>query len=164
MVGQIEFIEFEKLYDEEINEKNWDKVKKIVIIASIVEKEAGLSYEKKVIAGIINKRLEKNIPIESCSTVEYALGYKKRRLTKSDLKIKSPYNTYTHKCLPPTPICNPGKDSIIAALNPVKTDYMFFLSKGDGTNHFSKTYKEHLEAIKIYLTDRNSSETGLENQ
>ncbi|MGC8976882.1 MAG: endolytic transglycosylase MltG [Candidatus Ratteibacteria bacterium] len=152
---------FEQLYDEEINEKNWKEVKKIVTVASILEKEASLSSERRIIAGIIYKRLKKNIPIESCSTVEYALGYKKKRLTKSDLKIKSPYNTYIHKGLPPTPICNPGKDSLIAALNPLKTDYMFFLSKGDGTNYFSKTYTEHLEGINKYLSNKILSETFL---
>ncbi|MCM8785686.1 MAG: endolytic transglycosylase MltG [Candidatus Omnitrophica bacterium] len=151
---------FERIYDEEINEKNWKEVKKIVVVASIVEKEASLSLERKIIAGIIYKRLNKNIPIASCSTVEYALGYKKKRLSKSDLKIRSPYNTYIHKGLPPTPICNPGKDSLIAAINPMKTDYMFFLSKGDGTNHFSKTYLEHLSAIKEYLSNKTSSETN----
>ncbi|MCM8772493.1 MAG: endolytic transglycosylase MltG [candidate division WOR-3 bacterium] len=152
---------FEQLYDEEINEKNWEEVKKIVTVASIVEKEASLSYERKIIAGIIYKRLKKNIPIASCSTVEYALGYRKKRLKNSDLKIKSPYNTYIHKGLPPTPICNPGRDSLIAALNPLNTDYMFFLSKGDGTNYFSKTYEEHLSAIKTYLLNKSSSETEI---
>lgn len=151
---------FEQIYDEEINEKNWENVKKIVTIASIIEKESGLSSEKRIIAGIIYKRLKKNMPLASCSTVEYALGYRKKRLTSSDLKIKSPYNTYIHKGLPPTPICNPGKDSLIAALNPIETDYMFFLSKGDGTNHFSKTYSEHLSAIREYLSNKTSSETS----
>ncbi|MCM8767541.1 MAG: endolytic transglycosylase MltG [Candidatus Omnitrophica bacterium] len=151
---------FERIYDEEINENNWEEVKKIVTVASIVEKEASLSLERKIIAGIIYKRLSKNIPIASCSTVEYALGYKKKRLSRSDLKINSPYNTYIHKGLPPTPICNPGKDSLIAAINPIKSDYMFFLSKGDGTNHFSRTYQEHLTAIKLYLQDKTNSETN----
>ena len=152
---------FEQIYDEEINEKNWNEVKKIVTIASIVEKEASLSSERKIIAGIIYKRLKKNIPIGSCATVEYALGYRKKRLSKEDLKIKSPYNTYLYKGLPPTPICNPGKDSLIAALNPVSTDYMFFLSKGDGTNYFSKTYAEHLQAIKTYLSNQINYETKI---
>jgi UPF0755 protein len=153
---------FEEIYDEGINEKNWNEVKKIVTVASIVEKEASLLSERKIIAGIIYKRLKKNIPIESCATVEYALGYRKIRLTNSDLKIKSPYNTYLHKGLPPTPICNPGKNSLIAALNPTQTDYMFFLSKGDGTNCFSKTYKEHVRAIKIYLSNQINYETKFE--
>ncbi|MCS7180172.1 MAG: endolytic transglycosylase MltG [bacterium] len=155
---------FEQIYDEEINEKNWEEVKKIVTVASIVEKEASLSMERKVIAGIIYKRLKKNIPIASCSTVEYALGYRKKRLTNSDLKINSPYNTYIHKGLPPTPICNPSKDSLIAALHPLKTDYMFFLSKGDGTNYFSKTYSEHLSAIKTYLSTQSNSDTEISNE
>ena len=153
---------FEEIYDEGINKNNWEEVKKIVTVASIVEKEASLTSERKIIAGIIYKRLKKNIPIESCATVEYALGYRKRRLTNSDLKIKSPYNTYIYKGLPPTPICNPSKDSLIAALNPTKTDYMFFLSKGDGTNHFSKTYAEHLQAIKIYLSNKTNQETKID--
>ncbi|MCM8819093.1 MAG: endolytic transglycosylase MltG [Candidatus Omnitrophica bacterium] len=151
---------FEQIYDEEITQKNWEEVKKIVTIASIVEKEASLTSERKIIAGIIYKRLSKNIPIASCATVEYALGYRKKRLTNSDLKIKSPYNTYIHKGIPPTPICNPGKDSLIAALNPAKTDYMFFLSRGDGTNYFSKTYSEHLSAIQKYLEEKTISETN----
>lgn len=151
---------FESLYGKEINMENWKEVKKIVIIASIVEKEASLLYERKIIAGIIYKRLKKNIPIASCATVEYALGYRKKRLSNSDLKIDSPYNTYKYKGLPPTPICNPGKESLIAALYPIKTDYMFFLSKGDGTNYFSKTYLEHLEAIKTYLSDKTNFETN----
>ncbi|MCM8803795.1 MAG: endolytic transglycosylase MltG [Candidatus Omnitrophica bacterium] len=151
---------FEQIYDEDINEKNWKEIKRIVTIASIVEKEACLLSERKMIAGIIYKRLKKNIPIASCSTVEYALGYRKKRLTNSDLRIKSPYNTYINRGLPPTPICNPGKDSLIAALNPTNTDYMFFLSKGDGTNHFSKTYLEHLSAIKLYLSNKTLSETN----
>jgi len=139
----------------EINNENYKKIKKIVTIASIVEKEAIFPDEKRIIAGIIYKRLKKGLPIQSCATVEYALGYHKSRLTEKDLRIKSPYNTYLYKGLPPTPICNPGKTSLKASLNPKKTEYLYFLSMGNGRNHFSKTYREHLRAKRIYFSKGN---------
>jgi len=144
---------WKELIDEEINSENYKKIKKIVTIASIVEKEAIYPDEKRIIAGIIYKRLKKGLPIQSCATVEYALGYHKSRLTEKDLRIKSPYNTYLYKGLPPTPICNPGKTSLKASLNPKKTEYLYFLSMGNGRNHFSKTYKEHLNAKRIYFSN-----------
>jgi len=148
---------WKELTGEEINSANYEKVKKIATIASIVEKEAIYPEEKRIIAGIIYKRLKKGLPIQSCATVEYALGYHKSRLTEKDLKIRSPYNTYLYKGLPPTPICNPGKISLKATLNPEKTDYLYFLSMGNGKNHFSKTYKEHLRAKRIYFSNINGS-------
>jgi UPF0755 protein len=81
--------------------------------------------------------------LESCATVLYALG-KKKKLYESDLLIDSKYNTYRHKGLPPTPICNPGEDSIIAAVEPANTNYFYFVSKGDGSHLFAQTYKEHI--------------------
>jgi len=142
------------LKGERINDENFDEVKKIVTIASIVEKEATYPEGKKIVAGIIYKRLKKGLPIQSCATVEYAIGQHKQKLNNKDLKVKSPYNTYIHKGLPPTPICNPGKVSLQAALNPKKTDYLFFVSMGNGKNYFSKTYEEHLQAKQIYITSR----------
>jgi len=146
---------------EKITEENFKEVKKVLTVASIVEKEGICPEEKRIIAGIIYKRIKKGLPIQSCATVEYALGYHKTRLNEEDLKIKSPYNTYIHKGLPPTPICNPGKDSIKASLKPKKTDYLFFLSKGDGTSYFSKTYKEHVYAKELYLSPK---EEKVENE
>lgn len=143
---------YKELTGEEVNEENFEEIKKIITIASIVEKEAIYPDERRIIAGIILNRLKKNLPIQSCATVEYALGYHKARLTEKDLKIKSPYNTYIYKKLPPTPICNPGKISIEAALNPENTDYLYFLSMGNGRNYFSKTYKEHIRAKKLYFS------------
>lgn len=145
---------YKELTGETINEENFEKIKKIVTIASIVEKEAIYPGEKRIIAGIINNRLKKGLPIQSCATVEYALGYHKARLTEKDLKIKSPYNTYSHRGLPPTPICNPGKISLKATLNPEKTDYLYFLSMGNGKNYFSKSYREHLRAKKLYFSNQ----------
>jgi len=150
---------FEELYGEPITDTNFKKVKEIVTIASIIEKEAMYDNERRIIAGIIYKRLKKHIPIQSCATVLYALGKPKARLSNSDLKVKSPYNTYTHRGLPPGPICNPGLSSLKAALNPEKTDYLYFVSMGDGKNYFSKTYSEHLAAIKTFLSSSTQSET-----
>jgi len=76
------------------------------------------------------------------------------------LRVKSPYNTYTHKGLPPGPICSPGLDSLKAAINPSKTDYLYFVSMGDGRNHFSKTYQEHLAATKTFLSSDTKSDTA----
>ncbi|MCD6408616.1 endolytic transglycosylase MltG [bacterium] len=153
---------YKELTGEEVNEENFDKVKRIITIASIVEKEAIYPKERKIIAGIILNRLRKNLPIQSCATVEYALGCHKARLTEKDLKIKSPYNTYLYRGLPPTPICNPGKISIKAALNPENTDYLYFLSMGNGRNYFSKTYKQHIRAKKLYFSpdEKSKKDTG----
>lgn len=143
---------FEEVYGEPVTDTNFQKVKEIVTVASIVEKEAGYDSERRIIAGIIYKRLKKNMPIQSCATVIYATGKQKSRLSTSDLKVRSPYNTYIHRGLPPGPICNPGLSSLKAAINPAKTDYLYFVSMGDGRNYFSKTYTEHLTAIKSFLS------------
>lgn len=153
---------FEEVYGEEITDANFQKVKDIVTVASIVEKEAMYNGEKEIIAGIIYKRLKRKMPLQSCSTVIYALGKPKARLSKSDLRIKSPYNTYMHRGLPPGPICNPGLYSLKSAINPPKTDYLYFVSMGDGRNHFSKTYQEHLIATKTFLSSGTNSETAPE--
>ncbi|MCM8821089.1 MAG: endolytic transglycosylase MltG [Candidatus Omnitrophica bacterium] len=152
---------FEDIYGEPITDTNFKKVKEIVTIASIVEKEAMYDSERKIIAGIIYKRLERKIPIQSCATVIYATGKPRARLSTSDLKVKSPYNTYTHRGLPPGPICNPGLSSLKAALNPAKTEYLYFVSMGDGRNYFSKTYSEHISAIKTFLSSETSQETKI---
>ena len=154
---------FEDIYGEPINDNNFKKIKEIVTVASILEKEAMYTNERKIIAGIIYKRLKKNMPIQSCATVLYVLERPKTRLSSRDLMINSPYNTYKHKGLPPGPICNPGKDSLQAALNPRTTDYLFFVSMGNGCNHFSKTYKEHQRAMNLFLSSNPQSETPVLN-
>lgn len=135
-----------------------DEIKRIVIIASIVEKEAEINSERPIIAGIFYNRLKRKMPLQSCATIKYVIGNKKN-LGKSDLKIDSPYNTYKHKGLPPGPICNPGRESLKAAIYPTKTPYIFFVSKGDGTHYFSTTYSEHLSAKGLYIGNTSSSET-----
>jgi len=127
-----------------------EKLKQVVIIASIVEKEARLDSERPLIAAVFYNRLNKNKRLESCATVQYIIGKNKERLLYSDLRTPSPYNTYLHKGLPPGPISNPGFKSLEAAVNPSKVDYLFFVSKKDGSHHFSNTYNEHLKAIRRY--------------
>ena len=120
----------------------------LVTLASIVEKEARVPPERPLIAGVFFNRLKKRWYLESCATVEYALGVWKPRLTYKDLEVQSPYNTYRHAGLPPGPICDPGAAALEAAAHPEKTDMMFFVADGQGTHRFSRYYKEHLDIQK----------------
>ena len=120
--------------------------RQLVTLASIVEKEARVPQERPLIAGVFYNRLKKHWYLESCATVEYALGSWKPRLTYKDLDVVSPYNTYRHGGLPPGPICNPGAAALDAAAHPAQTDMMFFVADGQGTHRFSRYYKEHLAA------------------
>ncbi|MSR82485.1 MAG: endolytic transglycosylase MltG [Candidatus Latescibacteria bacterium] len=116
-------------------------------VASIVEREAVVQKERALIAGVFLARLERSMMLESCPTVEYAMGYHKEHLENADLEIDSPYNTYKYPGLPPGPIANPGQASIQATLFPAKTDYLYFVARGDGTHVFSHTNEQH-EAAK----------------
>jgi UPF0755 protein len=130
----------------------------IVILASIIEKESSDSAERRVISSVFYNRLsnsDKSLnKLQSCATIQYILynqnGSYASKITDADTAINSPYNTYINAGLPPTPICSPGEDSILAALYPDKTNYLYFVAKGDGTNVFAKTYKEHLANKKKY--------------
>ena len=123
----------------------------IVIMASLVEKEARTSANRRIVAGILWNRLEKNMPLQ----VDAVFGYINNRDTYSpsltDLKIDSPYNTYVYKGLPPGPINNPGLDSLDAAVNPTKTDYFYYLTGSDNQMHYATTYAEHQANQKKYL-------------
>lgn len=120
----------------------------VVILASIVEKEAKLPEEFPVIAGLFFNRLHRNIPLQSCATVQYILPEHKERLSLEDLKTPSPYNTYLKPGLPPAPICNPGRTALRAVLFPARHHYLFFVAKGDGSHIFSKTQAEHEAAVR----------------
>jgi len=120
----------------------------IIILASIIEKEAKFSEEKNKVSSVFHNRLEKGMKLQSCATIQYILKKPKERLDENDLKIDSPYNTYLYKGLPPGPICNPGLDSIIAALEPEEEDYLYFVLGENGRHIFSKTYQEHLKNKK----------------
>lgn len=118
----------------------------LVTLASIVEGEAKVEAERPVIAGIFYNRLKRGQLLQSCATVQYALGERKPRLLYRDLQVDSPYNTYLYQGLPPTPIGNPGRASLKAVLAPADTDYLYFFAKSDGTHVFSRTYREYIRA------------------
>ena len=122
----------------------------IVTLASIVEAEAERDSERAIVASVFLNRLKRGMHLQSCATIEYLLPQRKAILTDADTKIESPYNTYLHPGLPPGPIGNPGKASLRAALYPAKSDYLFFVSKGDGRHHFSATFAEHTAAQRRY--------------
>lgn len=126
-------------------------VNQAVILASIIEREAQKAEERPKVAAVFLNRLKKGWKIESCATVQYALGKPKARLFDKDLQIDSPYNTYKYKGLPPGPIASPGAPSLKAAVNPANVNYMFFVVFEDGQHIFSKTLQEHNQAKATYL-------------
>ncbi len=124
-----------------------------VTLASLIEREAMLDSERLLISAVFHNRLRRGMPLQCDPTVIYALQRRGRwngNITRADLKIKDPYNTYVHRGLPPGPIANPGKPSIIAALYPADVDYIFFVSKGDGTHFFSSNLTDHNRAVRQY--------------
>ena len=126
----------------------------LLILASIVEKEAGNEEDKKKVASVFLNRLKKKMRLQSDPTVVYSLTKGReplnRELNRSDLKTKSPFNTYKIDGLPPSPICNPSKSSILAVSNPLKTDFLFFVADGEGGHNFSKNLKQHNRFVKEY--------------
>ena len=147
----------------EISKKIWNErdqkiplndVNELFILASIVEKETFIKEEKSIISGVFYNRFKKNMKLQSDPTVVYAitLGKKKmnRKLLRKDLKIKSKFNTYVNKGLPPEPICIPGIESLVATSRPSKSNFLYFVSKNKkNEGHlFSEKYKDHLENIK----------------
>jgi UPF0755 protein len=117
-----------------------------VTLASMIEEEAMIDSERPVIAAVYLNRLKKRWRLECDPTVIYALGGLDRPLYRKDLKIDSPYNTYKYFGLPPGPISNPGVESLRAAVNPAKSDYMFFVARGDGSHVFTRTHRDHINA------------------
>ena len=117
-------------------------------MASMVEREAASTEEMSTVAGVFYNRLKKDMKLESCASVQYILKERKTVLSTADTKIKSPYNTYLNSGLPVGPISSPGKASLEAALYPEDTEYMYFVLGKEGKHIFSKTYEEHLAAIK----------------
>ncbi len=125
-------------------------VQEVLTLASVIEKETGLSQERSMVSGVFHNRLAKNIPLQSDPTVIYAIEAFDGNIRKRDLSIKSPYNTYQVRGLPPGPIANPGEASIQAALYPTPSDYVYFVSKNDGSHKFSVTLAEHNRAVQKY--------------
>ncbi|MCL2496212.1 MAG: endolytic transglycosylase MltG [Clostridiales bacterium] len=117
----------------------------VVTLASIIEKEAVVAEDRPIISGVFHRRLELDMLLQSCATIQFLLGEPKVPLLNSDLEVESPYNTYKYGGLPPGPIAAPGVASLQAALWPTDTDYLYFRAQNDGSHRFSKTYQEHMK-------------------
>lgn len=123
----------------------------LLILASIIEKETGIDSERGEVAGVFIRRLQKGMPLQTDPTVIYGLGENyDGQLNHSELRQDTPYNTYTRKGLPPTPIALPGEASLQAAANPTPGTSLYFVADGKGGHTFSNTYKEHLKAVEEY--------------
>ncbi len=131
---------------------NWSTAQ-IVILASMVEKEVKIPSERPLVASVLANRLERGMPLACDPTIIYALKIAGRydgNIHKADLAIDSPYNTYIHTGFPAGPIANPGEDSLKASLAPPKTDYLYFVSRNDGTHQFSTNFQAHSLAVERY--------------
>jgi UPF0755 protein len=125
-----------------------------VTFASIVEGEAVLDEERPIISGVYHNRIRKGMRLEADPTIQYVLENGPRRLTYTDLRSNTPYNTYRFPGLPPGPVNNPGKASIMAALYPQGNGYLFFVANGRGGHWFTRTYDEHLHYVRIFRRER----------
>ena len=126
-----------------------------LVLASVVEKETGIESDRALVAGVFINRLRINMMLQSDPTTIYGLGDRfDGDLRRRDLREDTPYNTYTRKGLPPTPIAAPGRASIDAVLNPAKTEAFYFVARGDGSSQFSKTLAEHNRAVRKYQLKR----------
>ncbi len=133
------------------------KRNEILTLASIIDGESNLVSEFKTISGVYHNRLKIGMPLQADPTIQYLIRDKhKNKVYKKDLLIKSKYNTYMYPGLPPSPINNPGKDAIMAALYPEKNNYLFFVADGNGGHVFAKTLAEHETNVSKYRRWRNS--------
>lgn len=133
----------------------YDSAFEVLTMASIIEKETGVAYERPEIAGVFVRRLNKGMKLQTDPTVIYGMGEAYNgNITRRDLNTVTPYNTYQIYGMPPTPIAMPSKAAIEAAVNPAEGRSLFFVAKGDGSHYFSNTYKEHQKAVRQYQLNR----------
>jgi UPF0755 protein len=148
--------EFRKVFDEGRRLRAAELglgVRGAVTLASLIEEETALAEERPLVSAVFHNRLKIGMKLDCDPTVAYALkraGRYTGRLLLRDLKFESPYNTYLHAGLPPGPICSPGQASLDAALRPAAEGYLYFVARGDGGHHFSRTLAEHLEAVRRF--------------
>ena len=131
----------------------------LVVVASIVEREAQFDDDRPKVASAIDNRLAAQMPLQSDATVEYGLGITGREPTADELKVDTPYNTYLHGGLTPTPISNPGLASLQAAASPARTNYLFWVADGCGHNHYATTLAQHEQQNQQYLNSPCASST-----
>ncbi len=132
-------------------------VREIVILASLVEKEAANAEERGLVASVLNNRLVKKIPLACDPTIIYAMKLAGRydgNIRRADLAMDSPYNTYLRPGLPPGPIANPGLSALEAALDPTPSEYLYYVSRNDGTHVFSRDFHSHSQAVERYQKAR----------
>lgn len=134
----------------------------VVILASIIEKETGAPSERPLISSVFHNRLRKGMRLQTDPTVIYGLWMKSgtwnRNISRQDLVTPGPYNTYTIRGLPPGPIANPGKEALLAAVRPETSEFLFFVSRNDGTHVFSKDYQQHRAAVGDFQLNRKARE------
>lgn len=137
-------------YAEQI-ETSYLSLDEIITLASIIEREANSPESMRTVSGILQNRLKINMPLQADASIEYVLDKPLSELTPEDLDIDSPYNTYLNIGLPPTPIGNPGTAAISAVLEPIESDYFYYITDDEGVFHYARTYREHQSNIEIYL-------------
>lgn len=144
----------EKAWNQKIENLPIKSKRELLILASIIEKETGLPEERAQVASVFINRLKLGMLLQTHPTVIYAVTLGKEELNrpiyKKDLEIDSPYNTYKYAGLPPTPICNPGKDAIWAASHPDNTPYLYFVASGTGGHNFAKSLSEHNKNVRTW--------------
>jgi UPF0755 protein len=126
----------------------------VLVMASILEKEAATTQDRRIIAGILWRRIEDGMPLQVDAVFPYIIGKNTYTLTRADLQTDSPYNTYRYKGLPPGPIGSPSIDSILAAVTPLTTSYVYYLSDREGVTHYSTTYEQHLAKKRKYIDNQ----------
>jgi UPF0755 protein len=158
-VARMMVAQFEEMFDAGKRAKTEElglSVREVVTLASIIEKETGNAAERPLIGSVVWNRLERGMALAMDSTIIYALKIQGRydgNLRRVDLEMENPYNTYRVAGLPPGPIASPGEASIDAVLEPADTRYLYFVSKNDGSHHFSTTYREHTNAVRKYQVE-----------
>lgn len=145
-------------FDEKLTQEKREEIARqnksifdIIIMASLIEKEVRTIEDKKIVSGILWKRESIGMPLQVDATIAYITGKRTTRISIEETRIESPYNTYINRGLPFGPICNPGIESIKAAIYPIETDYFYYLSKPDGETVFSRNLQEHNTAKNKYL-------------
>ncbi|MCA9353949.1 MAG: endolytic transglycosylase MltG [Candidatus Kaiserbacteria bacterium] len=123
----------------------------ILVLASIIEREANTPESMRLVSSVLQNRLEIDMALQTDASIEYILDKPLSELTPEDLEINSLYNTYLYPGLPPTPIGNPGLDAIMAVLEPAESEYFYYITDNEGVFHFSETYNQHLRNIDLYL-------------
>ena len=131
-------------------EKAGLSIHQAVTLASIIEKETGSDSERPMVSSVFHNRLKRHMRLESDPTVIYGLDHFNGNITRRDLTTPTPYNTYTRQGLPPGPIASPGAKSLLAAVYPAQSEYLYFVSRKDKTHQFSRTWDEHLKAVNRY--------------